>query len=114
GVLPMREVGPRHVHPGARQLQDRLPRRRRRAERADDPRAAHRKAQPARRRATSCPGYLAASSSSSSMRSRRLYLATRSLRDGAPVLICPALTATARSAIEVSSVSPERWEMTLV
>jgi len=39
-------------------------------------------------------------------------LATRSLRDGAPVLICPAFVATARSAIVVSSVSPERWEIT--
>ena len=42
------------------------------------------------------------------MRSRRLYLATRSLRAGAPVLICPALQATAMSAMEVSSVSPLR------
>ena len=30
------------------------------------------------------------------------------LRDGAPVFICPELTATAISAIEVSSVSPLR------
>ena len=36
------------------------------------------------------------------------------LRDGAPVLICPAFSATARSAIVVSSVSPERCEMTAV
>ena len=42
------------------------------------------------------------------MRSNWLYLATRSERAGAPVLICPALTATAISAINVSSVSPER------
>ena len=33
----------------------------------------------------------------------------RSERDGAPVLICPHPVATARSAIVVSSVSPERW-----
>ncbi len=29
-----------------------------------------------------------------------------------PVLICPAPVATAKSAMKVSSVSPERWEMT--
>ena len=46
------------------------------------------------------------------MRSSWLYFATRSVRDGAPVLIWPAPVATARSAIVVSSVSPERWEMT--
>ena len=40
-----------------------------------------------------------------------MYLATRSLRLGASLLIWPALTATARSAMVVSSVSPERWEM---
>ena len=43
------------------------------------------------------------------MRSSWLYLATRSLRAGAPVLICPLPTATARSAMVVSSVSPDRW-----
>ena len=46
------------------------------------------------------------------MRSNWLYLLTRSPRAGAPVLICPALVPTARSAIVVSSVSPERCEMT--
>src|SRR5437764_1489269 len=50
---------------------------------------------------------------SSSMRSSWLNLATRSDRAGAPALICPQLVATARSAIVVSSVSPERWDMTL-
>ena len=54
------------------------------------------------------PGYSATSSSSSSMRSSWLYLATRSVRLGAPVLIWPALTATAMSAMVASSVSPER------
>ena len=39
-------------------------------------------------------------------------MATRSTRDGAPVLIWPALVATARSAMKVSPVSPLRWEMT--
>ena len=36
--------------------------------------------------------------------------ATRSDLDGAPVLIWQVLRATARSAIVVSAVSPERWE----
>ena len=48
------------------------------------------------------------------MRSSWLYLATRSLRAGAPVLICPQLVATARSAMVASSVSPERCDMTAV
>ena len=52
--------------------------------------------------------FLLALYKSSSIRSSRLYLATLSLLQGAPVLICPAFTATARSAIKVSSVSPER------
>src|SRR5690625_815790 len=60
------------------------------------------------------PAYLAASSSSSSMRSSWLYLLTRSPRAGAPVLIWPAFTATDRSAIVTSSVSPERWEIAVV
>ena len=60
------------------------------------------------------PQVLATSSSSSSMRSSWLYLATRSVRLGAPVLIWPAFRATARSAMVVSSVSPERWETTAV
>ncbi len=51
--------------------------------------------------------------SSSSIFKSRLYFATRSERHGAPVLIWPALTATERSAIKASSVSPERWEMTV-
>ena len=55
------------------------------------------------------PGYRALSPSSPSIRSSRLYLATRSDRDGAPVLIWPVPIATTRSAIVVSSVSPERW-----
>ena len=58
------------------------------------------------------PAYWAAVSNSSSMRSSWLYFATRSLRQGAPVLIWPVLQATARSAMVVSSVSPERWLMT--
>ena len=43
-----------------------------------------------------------------------LYFATLSVLHGAPVLICPAFTATAISAIVVSSVSPERCEITVV
>jgi len=38
-----------------------------------------------------------------------LYFATRSDREGAPALIWPVPIATTRSAIVVSSVSPERW-----
>ena len=41
-----------------------------------------------------------------------MYLATRSERDGAPVLIWPVPIATTRSAIVVSSVSPERCDTT--
>src|SRR6266446_8632804 len=59
------------------------------------------------------PGHDAAWPSSSSMRSSWLYFAVRSLRATEPVLIWPALTATARSATKVSSVSPERCEMTV-
>ena len=59
------------------------------------------------------PGYDAAGPRRSSMRSSWLYLAVRSPRAGAPVLICPAPVATARSAMKVSSVSPERCEMML-
>ena len=63
-------------------------------------------------RKASQPGYSARPPSSSSIRSSWLYFATRSVRAGAPVLIWPAPVATARSAIVVSSVSPERCEMT--
>src|SRR5688500_15201845 len=59
------------------------------------------------------PAYCPRSPSSSSIRSSWLYLAIRSVRLAEPVLICPAPVATARSAIVVSSVSPERCEMTL-
>lgn len=54
------------------------------------------------------PGYTAASPSSSSIRSSWLYFATRSLLLGAPVLIWQVFRATARSAMVVSAVSPER------
>ncbi len=47
------------------------------------------------------------------MRSSWLYLAVRSDRLAEPVLIWPAQVATARSAMVVSSVSPERCEITL-
>ena len=56
------------------------------------------------------PSNTACAPNCASMRSSSLYLATRSVRFGAPVLICPALRATTRSAIVVSSVSPERCE----
>ena len=57
-------------------------------------------------------GVSPAASSSSSMRSSWLYFATRSLAAGRAVLIWPVLHATDRSAMVVSSVSPERWLMT--
>ena len=47
------------------------------------------------------------------MRSSRLYFAVRSPRDGAPALIWPAFVATAMSETVVSSVSPDRWLMTV-
>ena len=41
-----------------------------------------------------------------------VVLGNASERETDPVFICPTPVATARSAIKVSSVSPERWEMT--
>src|SRR5204862_1941812 len=64
---------------------------------------------PFRRAKAPAPRKAAASPRSSSMRRSWLYFATRSDRAGAPVLIWPQLVATARSAMVVSSVSPERW-----
>jgi hypothetical protein len=48
------------------------------------------------------------------MRRSWLYFAMRSVRQAEPVLISPAFVATARSAMKVSSVSPERCEMIVV
>mmetsp|Transcript_25430 Transcript_25430/g.40664 ORF Transcript_25430/g.40664 Transcript_25430/m.40664 type:complete len:389 (-) Transcript_25430:289-1455(-) len=45
------------------------------------------------------------------MRSSWLYLARRSERQGAPVLIWPVARPTARSAMYESSVSPDRWDV---
>ena len=59
------------------------------------------------------PKVLACKPNSSSISIKRLYLQILSLRDMLPVLICPAFKATARSAIVASSVSPERWDITL-
>ncbi len=47
---------------------------------------------------------------SSSISIRRLYFSRRSLRESEPVLMKSAFTATARSAMKVSAVSPERCE----
>src|SRR5262249_2635288 len=58
------------------------------------------------------PPYTARPPSSASSASRRLYSATRSDRESDPVLICPQPVPTARSAIVVSSVSPERCDIT--
>ncbi len=49
--------------------------------------------------------------SSRSISSKRLYFSTRSERESDPVLMYSLPAATARSAIKVSSVSPERCEM---
>lgn len=54
------------------------------------------------------PPYRASLPSSSSIRRSWLYLQIRSVRLAEPVLICPVFNATARSAIVVSSVSPDR------
>ena len=55
--------------------------------------------------------YTATSPSLSSILRSWLYFSTRSERQGAPVLICPALYATAISAMIESAVSQERCEM---
>ena len=54
------------------------------------------------------PGKIAFLPRTSSMRNSWLYLATRSVRESDPVLICPTPLPTAKSAMVVSSVSPER------
>merc|ERR1719486_993504 len=56
------------------------------------------------------PANTALAPDSSSMRKSWLYLALRSERHGAPVLIWPQQRPTAISAIVVSSVSPDRCE----
>src|SRR2546425_12768603 len=63
---------------------------------------------------TAPPRYRAPPPSSSSIRSNRLYLAVRSVRDSEPVLIWPVFRPTAKSAIVTSSVSPDRWDTTAV
>src|SRR5262249_6888350 len=60
------------------------------------------------------PANFAPSPSSSSIRRSWLYFAMRSVRLADPVLICPARVATARSAINASSVSPDLWETMFV
>jgi len=57
------------------------------------------------------PAYGADEPSSSSIRSSWLYFERRSERQGAPVLIWPVHRPTARSAMYVSSVSPERCDV---
>src|SRR5580704_524139 len=57
------------------------------------------------------PRNLADSPNSSSILSNWLYFAIRSVLDADPVLIWPAPVATAKSAMKVSSVSPDRCEM---
>ncbi len=60
------------------------------------------------------PAYFALLPSADSMRSNWLYFAVRSLRLAEPVLIWPARVPTARSAIVLSSVSPDRCEAIVV
>ena len=61
------------------------------------------------------PLLVAIPQSSSSYSQKTGYIfATLSVRLGAPVFICPAFTATAISAIVVSSVSPLRCDITAV
>src|SRR5580765_9116643 len=63
---------------------------------------------------TSRPANFACGPSSSSIRSSWLYFAVLSDRASEPVLICPQLVATARSAMVESSVSPDRCDITAV
>ncbi len=60
------------------------------------------------------PRYFAFLPSFCSIFSSLLYFATLSERESEPVLISPEFTPTAKSAINVSSVSPERCEITVV
>jgi|TARA_B000000460_G_scaffold79201_1_gene55308 hypothetical protein len=57
------------------------------------------------------PANEAVEPSSSSIIISLLYFETRSDLQREPVLICPAPVATAKSAIVVSSVSPDRCEI---
>ena len=50
----------------------------------------------------------------SAILSNWLYLQVRSPRHSEPVFIWPASVATARSEMKASSVSPERWEITVL
>ena len=58
------------------------------------------------------PGYFELDPSSSSILISWLYFATLSDLDNEPVLICPTEYATDRSAIKVSSVSPDLCDTT--
>ena len=59
----------------------------------------------------SIPLNLIVSLFSSSILSSWLYLLILSLLESEPVLICPAEIATDKSAIKLSSVSPDLWEI---
>src|SRR5262249_16066201 len=116
----VRKIEPRGVHARRDERVELLGRRGCRPDRGDDLRSPRTdgghegnlaSAQAVLRKAVQ-PGYGASPPSSSSIRSSWLYFATRSVRDGAPVLICPTPVETARSAIVVSSVSPERCDIT--
>lgn len=60
------------------------------------------------------PKYRALEPNICSIFNNLLYFAILSERDSEPVLMSPLFTATAKSAIKVSSVSPERWEIIVV
>src|SRR4030095_3042446 len=60
------------------------------------------------------PGNIPTLPRASSILNNWLYLAILSNREADPVLICPVFSATARSAIFVSSVSPLRWLIIVV
>src|SRR5262249_4500305 len=116
----VRKIEPRGVHARGDERVELLGRRGCRPDRGDDLRSPRTdgghegnlaSAQAVLRKAVQ-PGYVASPPSSSSIRRSWLSFATRSVRDGAPVLICPTFVATARSAIVVSSVSPERCDIT--
>src|SRR5690606_1773677 len=113
-ALAVREVQPEDVDAGLDQPHHDLGRGAGRTQRGDDLRAAPGvRGREVHDGNAALPRNLAPAPSSASIASSRLYFATRSERDAEPVLICPAFTATARSAMKVSSVSPLRCEITL-
>src|SRR5690554_5793711 len=113
-VVAVGEVEAEDVHPGQQQAADHLLGVRGGPQRGHDACAAGGYyLRRVHRCSAAFPRKRAASPSSCSICSSRLYLAVRSDRLADPVLIWPALMPTARSVMNVSSVSPERWLITL-